>query len=304
MAERVNVLLTTHNGAKFLRNQLESIDAQSWPEIRVTVRDDGSTDGTDELLEEWARGKHHVTLLRGTRLGVTRNFFTLLASSDDDSEYFAFSDQDDVWLPTKVERAVEALRVCRTDEPAMYCTRLEFVDENLGHLGYSSVPRRLGFANAVVENIATGCTLVLNRCARQLVCERLPEKALIHDWWCYLVLSAFGKVIYDGRPSIRYRQHASNLTGGTPSTLELFGRRFLRFLRYEKGRPLVSGQAAEFKRCFGDLLSVSDKETLDRFLSVRGKLGDRIFYSAVMDVWRQSWMDTVILRAMILLGRA
>jgi len=145
---------------------------------------------------------------------------------------------------------------------------------------------------------------VLNRSARELVCEKLPEKALIHDWWCYLVVSAFGRVIYDERTSIRYRQHANNVTGGTPSPLELFGRRFRRFLSHEKGRPLVSDQAAEFKRCFGDRLSVHDRETLERFLCVRGGLKERIFYNAAMDVWRQSWVDTMILRAMILVGRA
>ena len=304
MPEQVRILLTTHNGLGFLREQLQSIDAQTWPEIRVTVRDDGSTDETNELLEKWALGKPHVRLLRGSRLGVTKNFLTLLAHADGDSDYFAFSDQDDVWLPDKMERAVLCLRGCDQDRPAMYCARLEYVDENLNHLGYTNVPKRVGFANAVVENVATGCTMVLNRSARELVCEKLPEKALIHDWWCYLVVSAFGRVIYDERTSIRYRQHANNVTGGTPSPLELFGRRFRRFLSHEKGRPLVSDQAAEFKRCFGDRLSVHDRETLERFLCVRGGLKERIFYNAAMDVWRQSWVDTMILRAMILVGRA
>ncbi len=281
MPEQVRILLTTHNGLGFLREQLQSIDAQTWPEIRVTVRDDGSTDETNELLEKWALGKPHVRLLRGSRLGVTRNFLTLLAHPDGDSDYFAFSDQDDVWLPDKMERAVLCLRGCDQDRPAMYCARLEYVDENLNHLGYTNVPKRVGFANAVVENVATGCTMVLNRSARELVCEKLPEKALIHDWWCYLVVSAFGRVIYDESR-----------------------RRFRRILSYEKGRPLVSDQAAEFKRCFGDRLSVHDRETLERFLCVRGGLKERIFYNAAMDVWRQSWVDTMILRAMILVGRA
>jgi glycosyltransferase involved in cell wall biosynthesis len=304
MQDRVNVLVTTYNGAQFLREQLESIEVQTWPEICVTIRDDGSTDETTELLEAWAAGRSHVTVLGGSRLGVTKNFLTLLAHPDEESDYFAFADQDDVWLPDKVERAVSALRLCRADEPTMYCTRLEYADERLRHLGYTSVPKRLGFANALVENIATGCTMVMNRCARELVCEKLPDRALIHDWWCYLVVSAFGKVIYDERPSIRYRQHENNLTGGTPSRMELFMRRSLRFLRYEKGRPLVSDQAAEFNRCFGDRLGEQDREILERFLSIRGGLKERISYNAAMDVWRQSWVDTMILRAMILMGRA
>lgn len=304
MKDSVNVLLATYNGAKFLREQLESFDAQTLRPTRVTIRDDGSTDETVQQIKEWAAGRSNVALLQGPRLGVTKNFFALLANPDEESDYFAFSDQDDVWLPSKIENGVAALLECRHDEPAMYCTRVEYVDENLNHLGHSRVPRGTGFTNALVENVATGCTVMLNRCARDLVCEKPPETALIHDWWCYLVISAFGRVIYDEKPSIKYRQHANNLTGGTPSNLELFKRRFARFLKYKKGTLLVSDQAIEFKRCFGDRLGARERNTLERFLSIRAGLKDRITYNAVMDVWRQSWLDTMILRALILMGRA
>jgi glycosyltransferase involved in cell wall biosynthesis len=303
MQALVNILLTTYNGSKFLREQLESFDAQTLQPERVTIRDDGSTDDTNSLVETWAAARPGVTLLRGERLGVTNNFFALLAHRDDESEYFAFSDQDDVWLPNKIERAVAALGKFPADIPAMYCTRVEYVDENLQHLGYSRIPKGTGFGNALVENIATGCTMMLNRSARELVCTRIPEKAIIHDWWCYMAVSAFGQVIYDERPSIRYRQHANNLTGGTPSIIELFRRRFVRFLKQRKGALLVSDQAADFERCFGERLPAEHRRTLKRFLLVREGLKERISYSAGMDVWRQSSLDTAILRALIVMGR-
>jgi glycosyltransferase involved in cell wall biosynthesis len=303
MQDRVNVLLTTYNGSRFLREQLESIDAQTLPPYRVTIRDDGSTDDTNRRVEKWAAGRANVLLLRGPRLGVTNNFFAVLANPDTKSDYFAFADQDDVWLPDKMERAVVALRQCSSGEPAMYCTRVECVDESLRHLGYSKIPKRPGFANALVENIATGCTMMLNRCARELVCERLPQRALLHDWWCYLTISSLGKIFYDERPSIQYRQHASNVTGAATTQWELFRLRFLRFLQHKRGARLLSDQAVEFQRCFGDLLKAQDKKTLERFLSVRGSFGDRVSYNAMMDVWRQTWPDTMILRALILMGR-
>ena len=185
----------------------------------------------------------------------------------------------------------------------MYCSRLEYVDQGLGHLGYSTIPRQLDFANALVENVVTGCTVVLNRCARDLIVARLPKTVLFHDWWCYLVVSAVGKVVYDPRPNIKYRQHANNHVGGTSSVLELFRRRLARFLRGNQGVNLLSSQALEFERCFGDLLTPRQRRVLARFLTVRGNLWTRLSYNRAMDVWRQSRIDTAILRTLILLGR-
>lgn len=303
MRDRVNVLLTTYNGSKFLSEQLQSIDAQTLPVSRITARDDGSSDETNLMMEKWAAGRANVLLLHGARLGVTNNFLTVLANPDADSDYFAFCDQDDVWLPDKMERAVAALGRYRPDEPAMYCSRVEYVDENLKHLGYSRVPKHIAFANALVENIATGCTMVLTGRARDLICERLAQRARLHDWWCYLAISAFGRVIYDVRPNVKYRQHPNNVVGATSSKWDQFHRRLAHFLNQESDARLLSDQALEFKRCFGDLLSEQNRKILDRFLSVRGGFGDRLSYNADMDVWRQTWPDTMILRALILMGR-
>jgi glycosyltransferase involved in cell wall biosynthesis len=299
----VNVLLATYNGSKFLREQLDSIGSQTLPVARITVRDDGSTDSTLSVLEEWAAGRPNVRLLRGPRLGFAKNFFALLTSPDQESDFFAFSDQDDVWLPDKIERAVRALGEGDADEPSLYCSRLELVDENLKHLSFSRVPRRIDFANALVENVATGCTMVLNRAARDLISERLPEKAVFHDWWCYLAIAALGKVIFDETPRIKYRQHANNQVGATASRVKFFKRRLERFFRHAGGVQPRSDQAQEFNRCCGALLVGRDKEILDRFLSVRGNIRERITYSAAMDVWRQSWFDTTLLRVMIVMGR-
>lgn len=304
MSGRVNILLPTYNGMAYLPALLKSLLSQSYPGILLSVRDDCSADGTLAHLSGWAAGQTNVSLAHGEKLGAMASFFHLLQAAERGADFFAFCDQDDVWLPEKVERAVAALREYGPDESVMYCSRIEYVDENLQHLGYSRIPKSPSFANALVENVATGCTMVLNRKARDLVCERLPRNAPPHDWWCYLVVSAFGRVIYDPRPSIKYRQHANNLTGGTASSWELFGRRRARFAKQRKGVRLLSDLAVEFNRCFGDRLNARDKKTLERFLSVRGSFWERVSYNAAMDVWRQSWVDTLLLRALILMGRA
>jgi len=303
MGTQVQILLATYNGVKYLGEQLKSIDCQTVPVARVTIRDDESTDGTQSFLQEWAVGRSNVRLFRGPRLGVTNNFFALLKDSEKACRYCAFCDQDDVWLPSKIERAVAHLSQYSPDGPLMYCSRLEYVDEDLHHLGYSRLPRRLDFANALVENVCTGCTIVLNRRAADLICERLPGRALLHDWWCYLVISTLGKVIFDETPTVRYRQHSNNQVGAATSHAASLKGRLQRLLRSRSGVQLLTEQAAEFKRCFGDLLNPHDKDILERFLAVRGGLWSRASYSAAMDVRRQSWVDTAILRTMILIGR-
>jgi glycosyltransferase involved in cell wall biosynthesis len=303
MSDRVNILLTTYNGSLFLREQLESFQSQTHQPHRITIRDDGSTDDTMSILSEWTASRPNTSVLTGPNLGVTKNFFTLLAEEDRSCDYFAFADQDDVWLPNKIENAVASLSRHDAGRPLMYCSRVEYVDEGLVHLGYSRIPGRADFANALVENIATGCTAVLNRRARDLVIGRLPEKALIHDWWCYLVVSAFGTILYDHRPGIKYRQHARNLTGGTASTVELFRRRLIRFFKGSRNLKPLSDQALEFRRCFGDVLTVEHRGILERFLEVRGDLWTRLRYNTEIDVWRQTQTDTLILRVLILMGR-
>lgn len=302
MDPRVNILLGTYNGDRFLRQQLESIENQTLAPFRITIRDDGSTDGTRSLIEGCALSAK-VRLLLGPRLGVTENFFTLLANADKDSDFFAFCDQDDVWLPGKIERAITRLASHQDQVPVMYCSRLEFVDEHLNHLGYSRIPRRIGFPNALVENIATGCTIVLNRPARDLICRAFPRAALLHDWWCYLVLSALGSVVFDEIPTIKYRQHSKNRVGGSVSVLVSLDRRVKRLVQQESGARLLIDQATEFYDCFGNFLNDRNRATLHRFLAIRDGFWTRIAYSARMDVWRQAWFDNAILRAMILCGR-
>lgn len=300
----VNVLLPTYNGRRYLPELLKSLSAQTYADVSLSIRDDCSTDDTYAFLSGWAVNRSNVSLCRGERLGAVKGFYYLLANAHPECEYFAFCDQDDVWLPDKIGRAVLALGQHPADEPLLYCSRVELVDENLGHLSFSRIPRRIDFANALVENIAIGCSMVFNRTARDLICERLPRSAPAHDWWCYLAVCALGRVIFDETPSMKYRQHGNNQIGGTTGRLELFRRRLLRLTRLAGGARLLSDQAMEFSRCFASLLNARDKKILGRFLSVRRGLRERVSYGATMDVWRQDWLDTVILRVMILLGRA
>ena len=262
-----------------------------------------------------------VRLHRGTNLGFIASFFTLLLRSDPHADWFAFCDQDDIWQPDKLARAMEQLRQETANIPLLYASRLTLVDESLHEIGQSGVPARgPAFANAVVENIVTGATLVMNRAARNLLLEGLdhmtgisagpdaevPKAAVegvrLHDWWCYLVVSAFGRVVYDSESRILYRQHGGNQVGWRPSFWARQAQRLKR-LRRQGDMRAITRQAALFAQVHGEALEPEKSHMLERFLAKDRQLGARIACVIHPGVWRQRRMDGLLLRLLLLTGR-
>ena len=179
------ILLATYQGERYLAAQLESLAGQRHGAWQLLWRDDGSTDRTVALLNDFAAARppgavRHVET-PAERLGAMGSFMALLAAAPDDAPA-AFCDQDDVWLPDKLERALAALAAVPPGRPALYCARQRIVAEDLLELGLSPALRRPpGFRNALVQNIATGCTLVLNPAARRLVLSVPPPAGSMHD---------------------------------------------------------------------------------------------------------------------------
>ncbi len=223
---RVAILLSTYNGERYLPAQLESLLAQTFEEWTLYWRDDGSSDTTVAILEEFARtaGQGRVVQIQGTdaRLRPTASFLTLLAAVAEqlaEGDMVAFADQDDVWLPEKLARGVDALRGIANEVPAIYCARQILVDEALRRIGISGPLRRpAGFPAALTQNVTTGCTVLLNQRAVALVAGSTPPGASLHDWWCYLVVTAAGgALLHDDEPTVLYRQHTANMVGAPRS---------------------------------------------------------------------------------------
>lgn len=214
----VAILLCTYNGGRYLGEQLDSLATQTLPGWHLWVSDDGSTDGTLGILaaraQQWPADR--MTTLRGPARGATANFLTLACNPDIDADYYAYCDQDDIWEPEKLARAVVWLDTVSSDIPALYCSRTRSVDENNCELGFSPLNERPpSFANALVQNVAGGNTMVFNRAARALLREAGANLVVaFHDWWTYLVVAGCGgRVHYDPWPSLRYRQHDDNVIG-------------------------------------------------------------------------------------------
>lgn len=219
------VLLATFNGAAFLAEQLRSLRAQTDPDWVLLARDDLSTDGTAAILDGFAAACRPGQVRRleagGDRLGALGNFMALLRAAPPGWRY-AFCDQDDVWLPGKLARAAAALAGQPAASPALYCARQRIVDGALAGQRLSPPVRRPpSLRNALVQNIATGCTIVMNGAARDAILAAPPPATTLHDWWAYLVTTAVGgRVLFDPEPVMLYRQHAANVVGTAPGVLD------------------------------------------------------------------------------------
>ncbi len=230
----VVILLATHNGAEFLRAQLDSFTAQSYRNWQVFAGDDGSTDTSHEILTAFAEqsllNDNSVEIVDGPCAGTSSIHFLSLLIRAPQTPWLAFSDQDDVWLPDKLARAVAALAPLDPTRPALYCSRTWVTDADLGNPVLSrNYTRPRAFQNALLQNIAAGNTIVLNRAAADLARRAAPAAMPVpgcstsdhptpgipaHDWWLYqLITGAGGQIIHDDTPTLYYRQHGRNQVG-------------------------------------------------------------------------------------------
>jgi glycosyltransferase involved in cell wall biosynthesis len=220
----IHVLLATYNGEKFLRQQWASLEAQEAVELVVHVADDGSSDRTVPLLRELAGAASGAIRVvrwidappRGSAAGSFLALMQHAVQSESGARWFAYADQDDVWLPGKLAAGVAALAAFEDSRrPALYGGRSITVDGEDRERGVSRLfPHPPSFRNALVQNIMGGNTMVMNCSAAELVAASAHADVLWHDWLTYqLVSAADGFIHYDTRPLLRYRQHGRNVMG-------------------------------------------------------------------------------------------
>lgn len=210
---KVTVLLSSYNGNEYLREQLDSIFAQQNIEVSVVVRNDGSVNPiTEKILQEYAE-KENLTYYSGKNLGAGKSFFNLIKNAPD-SEYYCFADQDDYWMPEKLDVATKYLEKEKANIPLLYFCNYNLSDAN-GAITQHAIKRnlRLTRGNALIESFSPGCSMVFNKQLLTLVQEHIPEEDIIHDRWFFLTAMYFGKVIYDDYPHFNYRQHGGNVIG-------------------------------------------------------------------------------------------
>jgi glycosyltransferase involved in cell wall biosynthesis len=212
------ILLCTFNGERFLVEQLDSLQRQSFTNWKLIASDDGSSDRTRSILQDFKNSQvaGKVEIIDGPRRGAAANFLFLACQEGLASDYYAFCDQDDIWEVDKLARAISALEQIDSDVPAVYGSRTSLIDASGREIGLSPLfSKPPTFRCALVQSIAGGNTMVFNQKARELLVFGGADVTVpSHDWWLFQVVSACGgHVHYDTFPSVRYRQHAENVIG-------------------------------------------------------------------------------------------
>lgn len=301
----LQILLSSYNGEKYIRTQLDSILAQTYRDFTVLIRDDGSLDKTPGILEEYAHRESRIAWYGLENLGVVESFFDLLKRADLTCDYFAFADQDDEWMPEKLVKAVEALQVYGCEEPVLYCSDKIIVDEELKPLD-AKVTRDIrnpSFGNALVQGICTGCTAVWNRELMKHIVEHMPnriENVVMHDWWLYMVASCLGTVYYDEHAYIRYRQHQNNKIGAIITKRQLF---FYRLKQLNKPRGGIYRQVKEFVMVFGRDMSAKNMGLATELLKSEKNIFSRLKVINNKEIFRQKADDDLVFRIIVLIGK-
>lgn len=232
----VAVLMSTYNGSKYLKVQIDCVLNQIGVKIIFFVRDDASKDETQAILESYARqGK--LFWFTGNNLGPSKSFMDLIFSAPI-ADYYALCDQDDFWENNKLYKAVQILENMDDSKPLLYCSATQMVDASLNPLNvFNKVPGVTSFNQAIICTNATGCTMCFNRKTIELIRLHRPVVDLMHDAWIHkLCLAVKGCVYYDPHSYIKYRQHGNNVVGGNSTFLKRWKRRWKNFRTLSKVR--------------------------------------------------------------------
>lgn len=274
----IRILLPTHNGAAYLRELLDSLLNQDYPNIQITVSDDASCDETPAILDAYAaQHPQRITHYRsGQTFGCAQTHFMHLLQQFSDAPYIMFCDQDDVWHPDKVSKTLRLMQKTEhsTDVPVLVHTDLRVVDGSLNEICPSFCRHsalngnRLALNQLLVQNVVTGCTVMINKALSLLACRSdAPEHMRMHDWWLALLASACGKTAFLDEATIDYRQHGSNSVGAknVRSPAYLLKRLFSNPMR--DGMRLAALQARSFHELYSAFLTEDQSSLVQAFAS-------------------------------------
>jgi glycosyltransferase involved in cell wall biosynthesis len=302
----VAILLCTYNGVRFLPLQLASYEAQDFAGWRLFASDDGSADGTRGLLEAFQNkyGAERVSIRQGPRKGFVANFLSLICDAALKADYYALSDQDDVWDSLKLARARQFLMNAADDQPVIYCSRTRLIDERGTDIGLSTYYRKTPhFRNALAQSLASGNTIVMNEKMRRLLMQAGADVNVpAHDWWIYLLITAVGgRILYDDYPTVAYRMHGSNVIGSNETPAAKMRRARLLWQGRYKGWADMNVAALERVE---DLMTVENKATFDLFRRARKKNAvARVCGIIRSGVYRQSRLGDLGLLAAAIAGK-
>lgn len=271
---KVNILMSTYNGQQFLAEQIRSIQDQSYTDWTLFIRDDGSSDNTKEILKDFERQDSRIHLIdsdKSDNLGVIKSFHKLV--NHDKADYYFFSDQDDVWLPNKLELSLKEAQNYPVDLPLMVYMDLKVVNQDLEIMTESMVKSQSHHANTelvqeLTENTVTGGVAMINHALAEM--WQVTYDILMHDWYLALLASAFGNLVFIDQPGELYRQHSDNVLGA-----RTLSKRFKKWIRphilFAVYWDLIKNSQKQACHLLQMPLSRSNRELIEAFVTIMDK---------------------------------
>lgn len=295
----VQVLMSTYNGEKYLKTQIDSILGQKGVRVHLLVRDDGSTDQTCKILDEYSKAGCLIWY-SGENLQSAKSFMNLINNSGN-YEFFAFSDQDDYWKPEKLRVAISELNKKNKKIPLLYYGAATLVDADLKLIEQDNENRVFtSFNQAVISSSATGCTFCFNKKLRDVINMYTPQYQIMHDGWLHKVcLAVGGSVYYDRNSYILYRQHSNNVIGGTTT----WGQKWKRRIETIKNTPCLRSKAiTELYKGYRELLSPENAQVCLLVSNYKNSFKDKIALLNNKKIYSPNKRIDSIYRLSVLLG--
>ena len=297
---KVTILLATFNGDKFIREQIESILSQTYTNWELLIHDDGSTDSTPVILNEYSlKYPDKIKILVAPPTGCAKNNFLLLMNHAD-SNYIMFCDQDDVWHQDKIEKTLVEMQSVEkelsSDTPILIFSESRVVDENLKEIcpmlsKYQNLDcNRTSLSKLLLQNVATGCTMMINSSLLGLAKVKNTDSIKMHDWWCALIASKFGVLSFISEPLVDYRQHSDNSVGA----LNVNSPKYIKnkLSKTDKIKADLFATRIQAKRFAEEF---NDSFAMDYFnLASQSKLSRLVFY-VKNDIWKKGFTRNILL---------
>lgn len=299
MDKKVAVIMSTYNGAKFVKEQLDSIINQTYSNIEIIIRDDGSKDNTVKIIENYQRKHSNIKLITGKNLGFIKSFFELLSLVE--ADYYSYADQDDIWLPNKIQLAVDELNKLDNTVPNLAFGNSDYYDEKMNFIGEGEKHRKYSFTMALFSCVTQGMTMTINKTARDYIVNNPPKTCFFHDWWTYLICIGMGNVVYSDVTTVKYRRMKTNATVEGQGNFRLFIWR-IKNLLINNGIKNIKRQMLNYKKIYYSKLSYENKKVLDLFSEEKYNFFRSLRKTFYTKKLRSKKIDSFMLRIMFLIG--
>ena len=299
MEKKVAVVMSTYNGAKYVKEQINSILNQTYKNIEIVIRDDGSSDNTVKIIESYQKKYSNIKLITGKNLGFIKSFFELLRIVE--ADYYSYADQDDVWMPNKIELAVEELNKLDDSKPNLSFGNSDYYDQNMNLIGEGEKNRKYSFRMALFACVTQGMTMTINKTTRDLIVKNPPKTCFFHDWWTYLICVGMGNVAYTDVTTVKYRRMKTNATVEGQGYFRLFVWR-IKHLLINDGIKDIKRQMINYKNTYYNELSDENKKEIDLFSQEKYNFFRALRKTFYPKKLRTRWIDSFMLRVLFLIG--